>query len=442
MFDPTLTRDTLHRRAPAIFAEAPELGVSERYGFVPTISVVEALEQEGWFPVHARQTRAQDPERLPFARHMVRFRQDPARQLTVGDSVAELVLTNSHDRTSAFQLELGLFRLVCGNGMVAPAAELGAMRVRHGRHVVDSILEHAVALVGHLPRIAERVDAFRSTPVSRGEEQRFAEAALRLRYGEEWLYVYILLEFQSTVDPYMAVRMPAYVSLLYQDLIRQEKLTQKGLLPPVLPLVLYNGEPRWSAATEVDELIERVPGGLEQYRPSMQYLLLDEGRILEQEETSTELKNLVHALFRLEYSRDEQDLIRVLAQVVEWLRAPEQRGLRRAFLTWFRRVYLRRKHVPEPDRELIDQAQELEEVHEMLAERVEQWHEYWKQEGRQEGSQETAAKTLLRLIERKFGPESREASRDRVERAAVEELETWLDRILDAERLEDVFAGD
>ena len=272
--------------------------------------------------------------------------------------------------------------------------------------------------------------------------ERHDDLVWRVRWGEEWLYVYILLEFQSTVDPYMAVRMPAYVSLLYQDLIRQEKLTQKGLLPPVLPLVLYNGEPRWSAATEVDELIERVPGGLEQYRPSMQYLLLDEGRILEQEETSTELKNLVHALFRLEYSRDEQDLIRVLAQVVEWLRAPEQRGLRRAFLTWFRRVYLRRKHVPEPDRELIDQAQELEEVHEMLAERVEQWHEYWKQEGRQEGSQETAAKTLLRLIERKFGPESREASRDRVERAAVEELETWLDRILDAERLEDVFAGD
>ena len=271
--------------------------------------------------------------------------------------------------------------------------------------------------------------------------ERHDDLVWRVRWGEEWLYVYLLLEFQSTVDPYMAVRMPAYVSLLYQDLIRQGKLTDKGSLPPVLPVVLYNGEPRWSAATEVDELIDRVPGGLERYRLSMQYLLLDEGQILEQE-TSTELKNLVHALFRLEYSRNEQDLIKVLAQVVEWLKAPEQRGLRRAFLTWFRRVYLRRKHVPEPDRELIDQAQELEEVHEMLAERVEKWHEYWKQEGRQEGSQQTAAKTLLRLIERKFGPEAKEASRPRVERAAVGELEMWLDRILDAERVEDVFAGD
>jgi len=189
-----LSHDTLHRRAPAIFAEAPELGVSARYGFVPTIHVVEALEQEGWFPVHARQTRTQDPDRQPFARHLVRFRQDPARQLTVGDSVAELVLTNSHDRTAAFQLDLGLFRLVCGNGMVAPAAELGHLRVRHGRHIVEALLENAVALVGQIPRIAERVDAFRSTLIGAREEQRFAEAALRLRYGEDWPRV-------SPVDP-------------------------------------------------------------------------------------------------------------------------------------------------------------------------------------------------------------------------------------------------
>jgi len=72
--------------------------------------------------------------------------------------------------------------------------------------------------------------------------ERHDDLVWRVRWGEEWLYVYLLLEFQSTVDPYMAVRMPAYVSLLYQDLIRQEKLTESGSLPPVLPVVLYNGD--------------------------------------------------------------------------------------------------------------------------------------------------------------------------------------------------------
>ena len=48
------------------------------------------------------------------------------------------------------------------------------------------------------------------------------------------LYVYLLLEFQSDVDPWMAVRLLVYVGLLYQDLIRAGCLTPDGCLPPVL----------------------------------------------------------------------------------------------------------------------------------------------------------------------------------------------------------------
>ncbi|MCK0164341.1 Rpn family recombination-promoting nuclease/putative transposase [Marinobacter sp. S6332] len=54
-----------------------------------------------------------------------------------------------------------------------------------------------------------------------------------MRWGESWLYVYLLLEFQSTVDKYMAVRVMSYLGLLYQDLIRQKHLTANGKLPPV-----------------------------------------------------------------------------------------------------------------------------------------------------------------------------------------------------------------
>jgi Uncharacterized conserved protein len=101
----------------------------------------------------------------------------------------------------------------------------------------------------------------------------------RVRWGEDWLYVYLLLEFQSSIDKYMAVRVMSYLGLLYQDLVRQKTFTPNGKLPPVLPVVLYNGETRWSAAQNVAELVEQVPGGLEQYCPNLSYLLLDEGTI-------------------------------------------------------------------------------------------------------------------------------------------------------------------
>ena len=59
-------------------------------------------------------------------------------------------------------------------------------------------------------------------------------------------------------DPYMAVRVLTYLGLLYQDLIHQKTVTAGQKLPPVLPIVLYNGKPRWGAATEIGQLIVSV----------------------------------------------------------------------------------------------------------------------------------------------------------------------------------------
>lgn len=74
-----LTHDQLHRSAPAIFANQPDEAVSDRYGFVPTINVVDALQAEGWYPVRAQQTNVRQAERQSVARHLIRFRQDPDR---------------------------------------------------------------------------------------------------------------------------------------------------------------------------------------------------------------------------------------------------------------------------------------------------------------------------------------------------------------------------
>ena len=71
----------------------------------------------------------------------------------------------------------------------------------------------------------------------------------RLRFKDRWLYLYILLEFQSSVDTYMAVRVLTYLGLLYQDLIHQKIVSGGQKLPPVLPIVLYNGKPRWRAVS-------------------------------------------------------------------------------------------------------------------------------------------------------------------------------------------------
>jgi hypothetical protein len=265
----------------------------------------------------------------------------------------------------------------------------------------------------------------------------------RVRWGTEWLYVYLLLEFQSTVDPFMAVRIMVYLGLLYQDLLKRQQLTRHGLLPPVLPIVLYNGETRWTAAEELADLIEVIPGGLARYRPALRYLLLDEGRY--REENLAPLPNLVAVVFRLENSRTPVDILNVLTALIDWLQAPEQASLRRAMTVWLVRVLLPRRAPAVAFPELTD----LREVKTMLAERVQEWTREWleqgRQEGREQGRQEGRQEGLLvgertvltRQLEKKFGPLT-DHHRQRLQAADAETLLVWSERLLAADTIDDV----
>lgn len=233
----------------------------------------------------------------------------------------------------------------------------------------------------------------------------------------------------------MAVRVLAYLGLLYQDIIRAGRLGTSDALPPVLPLVLYNGKPRRNAPEDIAELIAAAPGGLDRYRPHLRYLLLDEGRYADSE--LAPLRNLAAALFRMENSRTPQDVEQVLAALIEWLQAPEQASLRRAFIVWLKRVFL-------PGRmpnQRFDNLNELQEVKSMLDERLTNWEQNWEQQGMakglQQGLQQGEASMLLRLMERRFGSLD-EAIRQKLQSADAETLLRWGDRLLTAHSAEEM----
>ena len=284
-------------------------------------------------------------------------------------------------------------------------------------------------------------------------ERREEDIVWRARWGEEWVYVYLLLEFQSTVDRFMALRVAVYVGLLHQALLRAGELTRNGRLPPVLPVVLYNGEGRWAAPTTLEALVEPVPADLAAFQPAQRFLLLDENRLPEAETASGH--NVAAALFQLERSRTPADVQRVLTRLVDWLGEEAQRPLRRSFAVWVKQVFLRHR-LPGVS---LPEVTELEEVQAMLSERVKEWTEEWKQqgieagrreglemglqEGRQEGFQEGQqmgeAQVLLRQFELRFGREAADAHRERIQSADAETLLLWSERILTAESAEDVF---
>ena len=208
-------------------------------------------------------------------------------------------------------------------------------------------------------------------------------------------------------------------------------------MPPVLPLVLYNGEQRWSAPRQVQDLIEELPDGLSVYRPSLQYLVIDEGELSEEELAS--LENLAAALFRLEQSRKPREVRRLVDSLVRRLQGDEDGTLRQAFGKWLHRVLLPDRF-PEAE---IPEVGSLEDAQTMLRQRVLEWDrrvQELKEEGLQKGRREGERRLLLNLLERKFGTVD-PAARRRIEIADDPQLLAWGENLLTAERLEDVFSS-
>jgi hypothetical protein len=182
-----LTNDQLMRIAPSIFATQPWHAMSERYAFIPTISVVEKMRSEGFLPFSAIQSNARIAGKGDFTKHLIRFRdvrqsESPAIR-SLGQIYPELVLTNAHDGASAFKLDAGLFRLICLNGMVVEAGNIEQMNVRHTGSA-DGIIDASYSLVEEFPKVLESVEAFSQLRLEAPQREAFARAALSLKYED------------------------------------------------------------------------------------------------------------------------------------------------------------------------------------------------------------------------------------------------------------------
>ena len=103
----------------------------------------------------------------------------------------------------------------------------------------------------------------------------------------------------------------------------------------MLPIVLYNGSPSWTACTDIFELIPPVPGLVEQFKPRLKYLLIDENAYPDNELAS--LRNLVAAVFRIEHPASPAAIRSLLTRLDEWL--VDRADLRRMFARWIRATH-------------------------------------------------------------------------------------------------------
>lgn len=179
----TLTDNELRAHAPSIFALQPIAGVSDNYAFIPTIRVVEGLKDAGWAPVWVSEQRVRLESRLGFQKHMIRLqRYDQVGKRS--EFCPEVCLVNSHDRSSAYQVHAGIFRFICGNGMIVADSTFERVSIRHSKFDSDQVIEASCKVLESIPQLTESVETFKARELSPGESKAFAESALILRYDD------------------------------------------------------------------------------------------------------------------------------------------------------------------------------------------------------------------------------------------------------------------
>ena len=173
-----LTEDQLRNVAPSIFAEAAHDSRSARYTYIPTSTVLTGLQKEGFQPFMVAQTRVRDEGKRDFTKHMIRLRH-PSQ---INDTEAnEVILLNSHDGTSSYQMVAGLLRFVCMNGLVC-GETVTDVRVRHKGQIVDNVIEGAFEVLDGFKLVREVRDNMRAITLAPAEAAAFGRAALALKY--------------------------------------------------------------------------------------------------------------------------------------------------------------------------------------------------------------------------------------------------------------------
>lgn len=179
-----LTNDDLRSIAPSIFASSPWERMSSKYRFAPTSEVIDILRDRGFQPVRAMQGRTRIEGKGDFTKHMIRLRhQDYMQPLQVNQEIPELVLMNSHDGTSAYNFQSGLFRIACLNGLVVASADYGGIKVRHSGadDFASRVLDATYEIIEETPVIMAKVDEWKGIPLTPPQQTAFAEAAIELR---------------------------------------------------------------------------------------------------------------------------------------------------------------------------------------------------------------------------------------------------------------------
>ncbi len=183
-----ISNEQIQKFAPSVFTSSAMPGVSDRYQFVKTIDILDTMRATGFEVISATQSLSRAEDGRQYAKHAIKLVHSDYldRSTAVGDVVPQIVLTNSHNRTSSFRLQAGLYRLICLNGMMTTTANFGSIRVLHNDPNINDNIIDGTNLIREVSEAVALPMVEQMTRINLDSSQQidFARAASYLKFGE------------------------------------------------------------------------------------------------------------------------------------------------------------------------------------------------------------------------------------------------------------------
>lgn len=176
LFKPTIVSLKL-----SILQTQKKESLSNKYVFVSSTEIIDTLKSEGWSLTDAKETKTRNLERQGFQKHFLSFRPEKSELQLKGDSELRLLVVNSHDGLTGLQFHLGIFRLVCSNGLVVGQSLFDSVSLRHSRINKEEILEAQYRVVANAEKVNGSIEAMRQKILSPAQVKDMANEALELR---------------------------------------------------------------------------------------------------------------------------------------------------------------------------------------------------------------------------------------------------------------------
>ena len=117
------------------------------------------MELLGWGVVDAKEVDIRAEAKKGFQKHLVVFRNPDMKIERDGDTVfPQILMTNSHNGTSSFQFETGIYRMICENGLVIATEQFEKIKIRHMGYDYETLKDTIKQIVSNLDLTVESMN--------------------------------------------------------------------------------------------------------------------------------------------------------------------------------------------------------------------------------------------------------------------------------------------